>query len=52
MRQANEARKRTPIGCFGRDMLLQRLTNDVRGRAPLTTSDSLQLSQKSGVEED
>ncbi len=33
-------------------MLLERLTDDVRGRAPLATRDSLELSQKSGVEED
>jgi hypothetical protein len=52
MRQADEPRKRAQFGCFGRDMLLQRLTDDVRGGAPLATSDPLQFSQKSGVEED
>ena len=52
MRQADEARKRAQFGCFCRDMVLEGLTDDVRGRTPLATSDSLELSQKSGVEED
>ena len=52
MRQADEARQRAHFGGLGRDMLLQRLTDDVRGGTSLATSDSLELSQKSGVEED
>ncbi len=52
MRQADEARKRAQFGCFGRDMVLEGFTDDVRSRTSLTTSDSLELRQKSGVEED
>jgi hypothetical protein len=32
--------------------VLEGLTDDVRGRTSLATSDSLEFSQKSGVEED
>jgi hypothetical protein len=52
MPKADESRKRAQFGCFGRDMVLQRFTDDVRGRTSLATSDSLEFSQKSGVEED
>ncbi len=52
MRQADEAGERAQFGGFCRDMALEGLTDHVRGWTSLTTSDSLELSQKSGVEED
>ncbi len=52
MRQPDEAGERAQFRGFGRDMVLEGLTDDVRSRTSLTTSDSLELSQKSGVEED
>jgi hypothetical protein len=50
--KAHERGKDALLGGAASNVLLQRLADDACGRTSLATGDSLQFSQKSGVEED